>query len=45
MSLDLLHPLSDALPVAMELDVSANATGEVGFLNYGNERPMNQFER
>ena len=35
MSLDLLHPLSDALPVAMELDVSSKATGEVGFLNYG----------
>ncbi|KAF1991766.1 glycoside hydrolase family 51 protein [Aulographum hederae CBS 113979] len=35
MSLDLLHPLSDALPTVMQVDIPANATGEVGFLNYG----------
>ena len=35
LSLDRLHPLSDALPVVLQVDVAANATGEVGFLNYG----------
>ncbi|OCL10174.1 glycoside hydrolase family 51 protein [Glonium stellatum] len=35
MNLDILHPLSDALPTVMQLDVPAGATGEVGFLNYG----------
>lgn len=35
MSLDRLHPLSDALPTVLQIDVPANATGEVGFLNYG----------
>lgn len=35
MSLDILHPLSDALPTVMQIDIPSNATGEVGFLNYG----------
>ncbi|KAI9689643.1 MAG: hypothetical protein M1820_010141 [Bogoriella megaspora] len=35
MSLDRLHPLSAALPVVMQIDIPENATGEVGFLNYG----------
>ncbi|OAP61974.1 hypothetical protein AYL99_04177 [Fonsecaea erecta] len=35
LSLTLLHPLSEALPVALELDIPFNATGEVGFLNEG----------
>ncbi|KAF2087112.1 glycoside hydrolase family 51 protein [Saccharata proteae CBS 121410] len=35
MSLDVLHPLSSALPTVMQIDIPANATGEVGFLNYG----------
>jgi alpha-L-arabinofuranosidase len=35
LSLDRLHPLSDALPICMQVDVPANATGEVGFVNYG----------
>jgi alpha-L-arabinofuranosidase len=35
MSLDRLHPLSDALPIVMQIDIPENATGEVGFLNYG----------
>ena len=34
-SLTLLHPLSSALPVALELDIPFNATGEVGILNEG----------
>lgn len=35
LSLTLLHPLSPALPIAMEMDIPWNATGEVGILNYG----------
>ena len=35
LSLDRLHPLSDALPTAMQVSIPINATGEVGFLNYG----------
>lgn len=35
MSLDLLHPLSSALPTVMEIDIPENATGEVGFQNFG----------
>ncbi|KAL1637860.1 hypothetical protein SLS56_000417 [Neofusicoccum ribis] len=35
LALDVLHPLSDALPTSLQLDIPANATGEVGFLNYG----------
>lgn len=34
-SLTLFHPLSEALPVALELDIPFNATGEVGILNEG----------
>lgn len=34
-SLDRLHPLSDALPTVMQIDILENATGEVGFLNEG----------
>ena len=35
LSLDLLHPLADALQVALQVDVPLNATGEVGFKNDG----------
>lgn len=35
MTLDRLHPLSDALPTSLEIDVPENATGEVGFENFG----------
>jgi alpha-N-arabinofuranosidase len=35
LSLDRLHPLSEALPTVMQVDIPENATGEVGFLNYG----------
>jgi len=35
LSLDRLHPLSDALPTVMQVDIPLNATGEVGFINYG----------
>lgn len=35
LTLDVLHPLSDALPTSLQIDVPANATGEVGVLNYG----------
>ena len=35
LSLDLLHPLSDALQVALQVDVPLDATGEVGFKNDG----------
>jgi alpha-N-arabinofuranosidase len=35
LSLDRLHPLSKALRTVMQVDIPANATGEVGFLNYG----------
>ncbi|KAL1982903.1 hypothetical protein VTN96DRAFT_755 [Rasamsonia emersonii] len=35
LSLDVLHPLSDALPVVLQIDIPWNATGEVGFLNEG----------
>jgi alpha-L-arabinofuranosidase len=35
MSLSRLHPLSDALPTVLQVDVLTNATGEVGILNYG----------
>lgn len=34
-SLTLLQPLSDALPVALQLEIPTNATGEVGILNEG----------
>lgn len=34
-SLDLLHPLSEALPTVLELDIPFNATGEVGIINEG----------
>ncbi|KAI9716631.1 MAG: hypothetical protein M1828_007609 [Chrysothrix sp. TS-e1954] len=35
LSLDLLHPLSDALEVSLQVDVPINATGEIGFENDG----------
>ncbi|MCJ1322698.1 hypothetical protein MMC15_008047 [Xylographa vitiligo] len=35
LTLDNYHPLSDALPTVMEIDIPSNATGEVGFLNLG----------
>ncbi|KAL0259617.1 hypothetical protein SLS55_005354 [Diplodia seriata] len=35
LTLDVLHPLSDALPTVLQVDIPANATGEVGILNYG----------
>ena len=35
LSLDILHPLSDALPTVLQVDIPWNATGEVGFLNEG----------
>ncbi len=35
LSLTVLHPLSEALPVVMELDIPYNATGEIGFYNEG----------
>ncbi|MCJ1310351.1 hypothetical protein MMC25_004015 [Agyrium rufum] len=35
LQLDLYHPLSAAIPVGMEVDIPANATGEVGFFNTG----------
>ena len=33
--LDLLHPLSDALQYAMQINIPSNAKGEVGFYNGG----------
>lgn len=35
LKLDLLHPLSSALQVALQIDVPLDATGEVGFKNDG----------
>ena len=35
LSLDRLHPLSEALPTVMQVTIPANATGEVGFENLG----------
>ncbi|KAI9719501.1 MAG: hypothetical protein M1828_006208 [Chrysothrix sp. TS-e1954] len=35
LSLDVLHPLSDTMSVALQVDILSNATGEVGILNYG----------
>jgi alpha-N-arabinofuranosidase len=35
LSLDILHPLSETLPVALQVDIPWDATGEVGFLNEG----------
>ena len=35
LSLDRFHPLSDALPNAMQMTVPVNATGRVGVLNTG----------
>ena len=35
LSLDVLHPLSNALPTVLEVDIPYNATGEVGLLNEG----------
>lgn len=35
LSLDLLHPLSDALQVVLQVDVPVDALGEVGFKNDG----------
>ena len=34
-SLTQLHPLSEALPIVLQLDIPFNATGEVGILNEG----------
>lgn len=39
MTLDRLHPLSPALPTAMEIDFPEDATGEVGFQNFGEHTP------
>jgi alpha-N-arabinofuranosidase len=35
MTLDILHPLSEALPTVMKLDIPSDAKGEVGFMNNG----------
>jgi alpha-N-arabinofuranosidase len=35
LSLDSLHPLSDALSTVMQIDIPKGATGEVGFKNFG----------
>ncbi len=35
LSLDRLHPLSEALPTVLQLDIPYDATGEVGFQNEG----------
>ncbi|KAI5837654.1 Arabinosidase A [Morchella snyderi] len=35
LSIDLLNPLSDALPAVLRVDVGSSATGEVGFMNEG----------
>ena len=35
LSLDRLHPLSDALPNSLMVTIPAGATGEVGFMNTG----------
>lgn len=35
MTLDILHPLSDALTTSLQIDIPLNATGEVGFQNFG----------
>lgn len=35
LSLDRLHPLSNALPTVLQINILENATGEVGFLNEG----------
>lgn len=35
LSLDVLHPLSDSLRTVMQVSIPTNATGQVGFLNYG----------
>lgn len=37
MTLDRLHPLSSALPTAMQIDFPEDATGEVGFQNFGTQ--------
>ncbi len=43
LSLDVLHPLSSALPVVMQVDIPQEATGEVGFLNEGDARHSNRW--
>ena len=35
LTLDILHPLSDALETSLQVDFPLNATGEVGFQNFG----------
>lgn len=35
LSLNILQPLSEALPTALQVDIPYDATGEVGFLNEG----------
>lgn len=35
LSIDLMNPLSDALPAVLRVDVGNSATGEVGFQNEG----------
>lgn len=35
LSLNILHPLSEALPTVLQVDIPYYATGEVGFLNEG----------
>ena len=35
LTLDALHPLSPALPTALQVDFPEDASGEVGFQNFG----------
>jgi len=37
-TLDRLHPLSSAIPTGIQIDFPENATGEVGFQNFGENR-------
>ena len=39
---DNFHPLSDALPTSMQVDIPLDATGEVGFKNLGMPRSFTQ---
>ena len=38
LNLSVLHPLSEALPVVMQVDVPTTAIGEVDFWNEGDSR-------
>jgi alpha-N-arabinofuranosidase len=44
-SLDTLHPLSDALQTVLQVDIPKDAKGEVGIINYGQSNALLRHDR